>query len=83
MRILERFVLRNLIGKLFNIDFSSVVEDVIRNIRCDTVNIEGLTSYYKKLDFPQQQVANNVLRLILAYLLNRAGVKVDYDKIKR
>ncbi|MCS6956210.1 MAG: hypothetical protein NZM44_07645 [Candidatus Calescibacterium sp.] len=87
MKYIYEWFLKIIVKKLFTGTRWTNVQEMARFINlltCDTVHIEGLTDYYKSLkNEVYKNVANIILRLIFAYFLNRAGIKVDYEKIYR
>lgn len=85
MKFLIRIAINRVIKLLFKDSRLSNIKELaefINSVYCDTVEIEGLTKYYNSLTTKQKEVADKTFRLILAYLLNRAGIKINYDKIK-
>lgn len=85
MSFINRWAVGRIIGKIFkDTRLSNLVElaNFINLVKCDSVQIEGLTNYYEKLTLEQKRIADKTFRLILAYLLNRAGIKINYEEIK-
>lgn len=84
MKYIYRYFLEKLLRKIFgSLRFSNPKElaEWITLVKCDSVYIEGITDYYNTLNPVGKNIANIMFRLFLAYLLNRCGIKVEYNKI--
>ena len=82
-KLVDRIFIRKFFNEFLGMsDINTIAEFIIsKSINAKNLRIKEVNAYYESCSASQRIAIDNFLRILIAFLLNKLGLKIDYEDV--